>query len=33
VFKTETLTSNGSLVLTLPVSLTDDVAVKIVKIQ
>ncbi len=33
VFLTQTLASNGSLVLTLPVSLTDDLAVKINKIQ
>ncbi len=33
VFLTQTLTSNGSLVLTLPAALSDDVAVKITKIQ
>ncbi len=33
VFLTQTLSSNGSLVLTLPSTLTDDVAVKITKIS
>ncbi len=32
VFLTQTLTSNGSLVLTLPAALADDVAVKITKL-
>jgi hypothetical protein len=32
VFKTETITSDGSLVLALPAALTDDVAVKITRL-
>ncbi len=31
IFLTQTVTSNGSLVLTLPAALADDVAVKIYK--
>ena len=33
VFKTETLSANGTMVLTLPAPLADDVAVKIVKVN
>jgi hypothetical protein len=32
IFLTQTITSNGSLVLTLPAALTNDVAIKITKL-